>query len=432
MNSTILDRKQCPQIRSIENIIIQTPERRMMPNGVPLNIIRAGNEEVVRMDILINAGIWHQKQPLQALFTNRMLREGTQKMSSAQISEQLDYYGAWLELTSSMNYNFLTLYSLNKHFERTLAVLGELIKEPTFPNDELQVTIDANRQQFIVNSTKVDVITRKEFNSTLFGKEHPCGRFAVAEDYDKLTSEHLKEFYSHHYHSGNCSIYLSGKVTDHIISLVEKEFGIMEWGNVTPRIPISAFPVNTSKNKHIFAEHPTAVQSALRVGSFAMDRTHPDYAKARVLVTLFGGYFGSRLMTNIREDKGYTYGITAGIASYPHQGVLVVNTETANEYVEPTIKEIKHEMQRLQNELVPQQELSMVQSYMLGEMCRNQEGAFSLSDAWIFIETAGLSQDFFTQMTNSIRNVTREELRELACVYLQPEKQIEVITGKKV
>jgi predicted Zn-dependent peptidase len=136
------------------------PERTIMPNGIPLNIIRAGNEEVVRMDILIGAGTWHQTYPLQALFTNRMLREGTRHMTSAEISEKLDFYGAWVELSTSMNCNFLTLYSLNKFFPQTLAILSAMMKEATYPEADMRVTVETNRQQFLVNSTKVDVMAR--------------------------------------------------------------------------------------------------------------------------------------------------------------------------------------------------------------------------------------------------------------------------------
>ena len=123
------------------------------------------------------------------------------------------------------------------------------------------------------------------------------------------------------------------------------------------------------------------------MGCFVMDRHHPDFLKARVMVTLFGGYFGSRLMSNIREDKGYTYGIGAGIVSYPGTGILTVSTEAANEYVNSIITEVYREMDKLCNDLVPQEELEMVKNYMLGDLCRSYEGPFSLSDAWIYIET---------------------------------------------
>ena len=168
------------------------------------------------------------------------------------------------------------------------------------------------------------------------------------------------------------------------------------------------------------------------MGMLSLDRRHPYYLKVRVLVTLFGGYFGSRLMSNIREDKGYTYGISAGIMPYPDSGLLVVNAETANEFVEPLIKEVYHEIDRLQNDLVPAEELAMVRNYMLGDMCRSYESAFSLADAWIFIHTSGLPDSYVRDAVEAVKTITPVEIRELASRYLCKETLKEIVSGKKM
>ena len=368
-----LDRTTPPAIRQLSEFSISLPERRVMKNGMPLNIINAGTEDVVRFDLLIGGGQWHQEQPLQAMFTNRMLREGAGSMTSAQIAEKLDYYGAWLELSSSVNYGFITLYSLNKYFSRTLSVIAEMVKTPLFPIKELSVVADTNKQQFLVNSTRVEMIARKQLNRALFGAEHPFGRYAVAEDYDRITPEVLHDFYRKYYHSGNCSVYISGKVTPDIIRSVEENLGNEAWGEVKDKPVMQAVVPRTTSEKHLFVEREDALQSSLKMGSFVMERHHPDFLKARVMVTLFGGYFGSRLMSNIREEKGYTYGIGAGIVSYPDSGILIISTEAANEYINPIITEVYREMDKLCNEPVPQEELEMVQNYMLRDLCRSYE-----------------------------------------------------------
>ena len=428
----ILDRTTPPPIRQLSEFSIALTERRVMKNGMPLNIINAGTEDVVRFDLLIGGGQWHQEQPLQAMFTNRMLREGTRRMTSAQIAEKLDYYGAWLELSSSVNYGFITLYSLNKYFSRTLSVIAEMVKAPLFPAKELSVVADTNKQQFLVNSTRVEMIARKQLNRALFGAEHPFGRYAVAEDYDRITPEVLRDFYQKYYHSGNCSVYISGKVTPDIIRSIEENLGDDAWGEVKDKPVMQAVAPRTTSEKHLFVEREDALQSSLKMGSFVMDRQHPDFLKARVMVTLFGGYFGSRLMSNIREDKGYTYGIGAGIVSYPDTGILIISTEAANEYINSIIAEVYREMDKLCNELVPQGELEMVKNYMLGDLCRSYEGPFSLSDAWIYIETAGLDDKFFIRSLDAIRGITREEIQRLAQAYFCKENLIEVVAGKKV
>ena len=427
-----LDRTMPPLLRPLEAFEILRPERLEMKNGMQLNVIRAGSQEVVRLDLLIGGGQWHQTQALQALFTNRMLREGTPTMTSAQIAEKLDYYGAWLDLSSSVNCGFVTLYSLNKYFPRTLAIIADMLMNPSFPEKELEVVLETNRQQFLVNSSRVEVIARKHFNRSLFGEEHPFGRFAVESDYGRITPEVLREFYRKHYHSGNCTVYVSGKVTPEIIRCIEEHLGNASWGEIKEVQPLELIEPRQTTEKHVFVEKADALQSSLKMGCFMMDRVHPDFLKARVMVTLFGGYFGSRLMSNIREDKGYTYGIGAGIVNCPGSGVLAITTEADNQYIDSIITEVYREMDKMCNDLAPQEELEMVRNYMLGDFCRSYEGPFSLSEAWIYTKTADLDDDFFVRQVDSIRSITAEEIRTLAQRYLCKENLIEVVAGKKM
>ncbi|MCG4684346.1 M16 family metallopeptidase [Bacteroides finegoldii] len=426
-----MDRTIQPEIQPLKNFHIQTPVRTTLPNGIPLTVINAGEQEVVRMDVLFSGGRWQQSQKLQALFTNRMLREGTTKYTAATIAEKLDYYGSWLELSSSSEYAYITVYSLNKYLAKTLEVVESMIKEPLFPQKELQTILDTNIQQYLVNTSKVDFLAHRSLLKSLYGEQHPCGKIVMEEDYYTITPEVLREFYERHYHSGNCSIFLSGKVTDDIISRVTDIFGI-PFGQYQLQMPKSSFPFAAIPEKRIFTEREDAMQSAVKMGCTTITREHPDYPKLRVLMTLFGGYFGSRLMSNIREDKGYTYGISAGVVFYPDSGLLIVSTETDNEYVEPLIQEVYHEIDRLHLDPVSAEELRIVRNYMLGEMCRSYESPFSLSDAWIFIATSGLKDDYFARSLQAVNEITPAEIQDLAQRYLCKETLKEVIAGKKL
>lgn len=426
------DRTVQPKVRDVEQLAVQVPLRMVMPNGVPLNVLDSGENEVVRIDLLMEGGRWQQSQPLQALFTNRMLREGTQRLSALEIAERLDYYGAWLELSSASEYAYVTLYSLNKYLPQTLDILESIVKEPVFPEKELEVIINNNIQQFLVNSSKVDFLAHRALVKAVYGEQHPTGRLVEEEDYHRITPEVLREFYNRHYHSANCSIYLSGKVNDDCIRRIESLFGSEPFGRDFRKPEKKDYSPLSSDEKRIFVERADALQSAVRMGMLSMERSHPDYLKARVLVTLFGGYFGSRLMSNIREEKGYTYGISAGMMPYPGKGLLVVNAETANEFVEPLIGEVYHEIDRLQNELVSNEELTMVKNYMLGDTYRSYESAFSLADSWIFVQVSKLQDTYFTDVLDAIREVTPEEIRNLAGKHLCKEILKEVISGKKM
>lgn len=428
----MIDRTFQPEIQELTQFNILQPVRTALPNGIPLSVINAGEQEVVRIDVLFAGGRWQQSQKLQALFTNRMLREGSRKFSAAVISEKLDFYGAWLELSSSADYAYITMYSLNKYFAETMEVLESVIKEPLFPEKELSTVIDANIQQYLVNTSKVGFLAHRSLLKALYGEQHPCGQHIEEADYHAITPAVLKAFYNQYYHSGNCDIYLSGKVTDDIIHKVETTLGAEPFGNLHLDVPKKDFVPVPATGKRIFTERGDAMQSAVKLGMNTITRQNPDYMKLRVLVTLLGGYFGSRLMSNIREDKGYTYGISAGIMSYPDSSLLAISTETDNKYVEPLIAEVYNEIDKLQQTLVSFDELAMVRNYMLGEMCRNYESPFSLADAWMFIKTSGVDDTYFSRSLQAIKEVTPEEIRNLAERYLCKEKLKEVIAGKKL
>ncbi len=426
-----MDRTIQPEIQTLKNLRILAPVRTTLPNGVPLTVINAGEQDVIRMDILFAGGRWQQSQKLQALFTNRMLREGTAKYTAATIAEKLDYYGSWLELSSSSDYAYITVYSLNKYLAKTLEVVESMIKEPLFPEKELRTILDTNIQQYLVNTSKVDFLAHRSLLKSLYGEQHPCGKVVMEEDYHAITPEVLRDFYKRYYHSGNCSIFLSGKVTEDTIRRVTDTFGV-PFGQYQLQVPKTEFPFAAVSEKRIFTEREDAMQSAVKMGCTTITREHPDYPKLRVLMTLFGGYFGSRLMSNIREEKGYTYGISAGIMFYPDSGVQIISTETDNEYVEPLIREVYHEIDKLHQEPVSVEELTMVRNYMLGEMCRSYESPFSLSDAWIFIATSGLPDDYFARSLHAVNEITPAEIQELAQRYLCKETLKEVIAGKKL
>ncbi|MBQ8673741.1 MAG: insulinase family protein [Bacteroides sp.] len=425
-----IDRTRQPQVKEMEHLSIRYPRPIVMPNRVTLHVLDIGDSEVVRMDFLVGGGRWAQRQPLQALFTNRMLREGTRRFTAARLAETLDYHGAWLELSNAAEYSFLTLHSLNKYLPQTLEVLESMLKEPLFPEEELKVVVDNNVQQFLVNSSKVDFLAHRALLKAVYGGEHPCGRLIQREDYEAIDTGLLREFYDRHYHSDNLTIYLSGRVTDETLRRVEECFGRESFGTCLTSPEKREYPILTDRATRHFVELPGAMQSGVRMGSLSVARNHPDYLKTRVLITLFGGYFGSRLMSNIREEKGYTYGIAAGIIPYPDSGLLVINAETTNEWVEPLIAEVYHEMDRLRNDLVSEQELTVVKNYMMGEMCRSCESAFSLADSWISIRTSGAADTYYRDAVEAIRSITPAEIRDLAIRYLRKEEMKEAVAGE--
>lgn len=404
--------------------VFATPESLSLSNGIPVYVLRSECHPAVRIDVVIQAGQAMQDKLLQALFTNRLLREGTGSMSSTSIAERLDSLGSWLELSVSMGCSFMTLYALRRCVRPSCELLSEMLLDPIFPEDQLLITATNNRNQYLVNSRRGDVMARRLLHTDIYGIEHPCGHFAEASDFDAVTRNDLLRFYKTYYTSDNVILYLSGDVDDEVLNVVESCFG--SWhSSQKPFTDISVLcPTvipDAGPHSPIVRHMPTQAQASIRMGCLMMDAGTVDYYRMRVVSTLLGGFFGSRLMTRVREELGYTYGILSDLITNTRQVLFVVSCEALADKVDEVIGEVRREMDRLCNDLVSEEELLMTRNYMLGEVCRSYEGPFSLIDAYIYTHTLGLPEEHIPLTVRTAFYITPEELRDTACRWLRAD-----------
>ena len=358
-----------------------------------------------------------------------MLEEGCRNFSAAEIAEKFDFYGAYLQLTVDQNQGFVNVISLGKYFDEVVEIVENMIKFPEFPDHELEVLIAKNKQKWLFENEKVRTLCQKKFTQVLFGNDHPYAINNQLDDYDRVTREDILSFYRAFYHSGNCHIIASGKIDQPVLELLDRHFGGSDWGQPLRDEP--EYPVCPSAEKRFHVEKPGGIQSAIRVGRFWVPKTHPDYHGLSVLLTILDGYFGSRLMANIREEKGYTYGIGSYNLTFKKASYIVISTEVGNEYVEPTLAEINVEMKRLQCELISENELETVKSYLLGEFLRDFDGPFALASSFKAINDFGLSYSFYDDYLKALKNITAAELQKLALQYLNTEDFYTVVAGNK-
>lgn len=404
------------------------PQEVKFPNGISLYTLDGNTKDVVRFDMLFRGGYGVQQKPLQALFTNRMLREGAGRLSAAEISRKLDDYGAWIDMYSSQNCNHITLYTLAKHFEPMLDLLCTMVMQPQFSTKNLETVRRNNKSFFQINSRKVGVVAQRYFENSLWGNEHPLGRVVSAEDYDAITRELLVDFHNKVYNSHNCTLFLSGSMSDTMLNTLMSRLGYNSWGS-NYAVPVPDFSAYQSLIGRKTVHVDDALQSAVKIGCMSLDSSHADFLAMRFLTVLFGGYFGSRLMSNIRELNGYTYHIQAELDAYGQKNAFMVSAETTNEYVEPLIGEVYNEMHRLCHETITEQELNLVRNYTLGELCREYEGA--LAKAEVFINAWLAGEDFATvnRYIELVKSIDADELRRVATLYLQRERMFEVVVG---
>lgn len=426
----MLNRQETPAFKTIDKIDIIKANKQKLNNGIDLFSINAGSQEITKIEFVFKAGMYFQSAPLIASNANTLIETGTRSYTANQISDGIDFFGSFLELEVGQDYANVTIYSLNKYLDQSLKFIEEILKYPTFPEDEFKIHVANKKQKHQINSQKVDILARRRFSELIFGEKHPYGVQVSDSDFERVSVAEIKSFFNDHYNSGNCTIIASGYLPNTLTDTLNKYFGNSSWGNEKAKVGLVSTPIQTTSQKKHFIERPDAIQSAIKVGRLLFNKTDPDYFKFQVLNTILGGYFGSRLMANIREDKGYTYGIGSGLASFVNGGYFAVSTEVGADVTKQTLEEIYKEIAILRKDLVSSNELETVRNYILGHFLRSVDGPFSLADKFKGIWEFGLDYSYFDNYFAAVKTVTPKELRDLANKYLKEEDLIECVVGK--
>lgn len=425
----MLDRTMAPAFKTIDKIDVIRTNHSKLNNGIDLYSLSAGSQEIVKIEFVFRAGMYHQSSTLVASTTNTMLESGTRSFTADQLSDGIDFYGSFLELQVEQDFALITLFSLNKYLNESLKFLEEIIKYPVFPEHEFKIHIANKKQKHAINSQKVSVLARRKFTELLFGESHPYGRDVGESDFERINTDELKVFFNSHYNASNCTIFASGNLPKNLLDTLNNYFGQGNWGGEIKQTQHVFNVQSTNIQKHLI-NRDDAIQSAIRVGRVLFNKTHPDYFKFQVLNTILGGYFGSRLMANIREDKGYTYGIGSGLSNLVNGGYFFISTEVGADVTKPTLDEIYKEIKLLRENLVDTSELETVRNYILGNFLRSVDGPFALCDKYKSIWEFGLDYSFFDNYFDAVKSVTPKELRDLANNYFQEKDLIECVAGK--
>lgn len=422
-----LNRNIAPKFKEIEKIDIPNIERHTLSNGTKLHIIEGGSQDIVKLDWVYKAGIYYQDKPVVSSMTNSMLAEGTKSYTSAQLAEIFDFHGAYYNNSFSHHYGQLSLFSLNKHIEKLLPVIEEMIKYPSFPDKELEVIRKNRKNSFIISLEKTSSLAHKKFLNVLFGDKHSYSNLVEKEDFDNLTREDIYNFHKQYYTPANCEIILSGKINDKILNQVDDLFG--KYGKDLPSAVEKDYSIFSDEQKKHHVTKADSVQSTIKIGRTTINKTHKDYNHLKVLNTILGGYFGSRLMSNIREEKGYTYGIYSTLSSLPDSGYFGISTDVGNQVREDALKEIYKELEKLQQELIPDEELKIVQNYITGELLRTFDGPFAVSEVIRADLPYNLGDNHYQKFLEDIKTVTPERLKDLANKYLNQDDLYEIVAG---
>jgi len=357
-------------LQQITNLQFIQPVVHQLDNGISVHEINLGTQNVIKLEIIFKAGRWKEQNRLAARATGAILKEGVSDKNSAQIAEFVDFYGA------------------------------------TLTTARIDTFVERRCQRLRIEAEKVDVVAYRELTAALYGNDHPYGYNSTPEMYRQIQREHLIKHFQTHYHAGNCQIILAGKTAADSVALLNQYLGnIPAKQNIEPQHIIAPY-----ESRKLCYNVPNTLQTGIRTGKRWVSRHHADYAGLFVLNTLLGGYFGSRLMQNLREDKGYTYGIFSTVDVMLNDCYFYVGTEVGAELTEATLHEIHKELKILREKPVEKTELERLRNYMLGNLLATLDGPFNVA-----------------QVTRA--HIQPDELQQLAQRYLNVEDFHEVIVG---
>ena len=396
----------------------------LLKNGIEVYLLDAGTQDVMQIEWVFDAGNGYEQNNTVAAATNHLIKSGTAKKTAYDINEYFEFYGAYLQRACYNETAVVSLSCLSKQAIMLIPKVFEVIHEASFPAEELAIYQQNAQQQLAVNLKKCDFVANRLIDTYLYGAQHPYGKYNTAEDYQQLKRERLVDFHQQFYLHGRCRIFVSGKLPTGIEQVLDNSFG--QWpSSKNNNIPYTVQPAQ-QKNYRI-TNDVNSVQGAIRIATPFPNRHHPDFAKVMVLNTLFGGFFGSRLMNNIREDKGYTYGIHSYIQNHIASSAWMISTEAGRDVCEATIQEVYKEMDALCNEPIDEEELALVRNFMIGSILGDLDGPFQIMSRWKNIILNGLTESYFYDSIHIIKTITAAELQALAKKYFKKENWYELV-----
>lgn len=418
----MLDRSIQPEINTVEDINFLHPQHFTIKDEVKLHWIKEVDDDAVKVDFVFNAGS-RQNLPALASFANNLILSGTPTLSSDQLSAQIDGLGGFFHAETSREGATVSMYGLKKNIYALLQILIEAINHVDFPQKEIDQLINQKQQSFKVSSEKVSFLARRMFTEKVF-KDSSYGTLTQYDDYQKIKRDDIIAFHKEHYLNGLNKVCVVGNLDQEIIEdLIEK---IRPWS--APSLQVYLEEVENEKGEFRI-EKEGAVQTAIRIGRIMFNRKHEDFLEFSVMNTIFGGYFGSRLMSNIREDKGYTYGIGSGLAEMKNLGYFFISTEVGKDVAEKALEEIKKEIHRLQTEPVSEEELGLVRNYTIGQILKSSDGAFAMMDRYLGVADFGLDYSYYKEKIDLVKSISPERVQDMAKKYLNWDDMSVVMAG---
>jgi len=417
-----------PSIAPPAPLVVMEPEVYSLDNGIEVYGFNGAVNEVVRVELIFQAGRWVENSQLAASVTAGLFKSGTNSMTAFEIESQIDQSGSTIKASAGYNTFNLSIYCMTRHLDACLDMLDTILHQTDFPEQEVALDKVKRHSRLKVNDLKNDYVGDMVFKEALFGKDHPYGYRTTAAAIDSISREKLISYYRTALTADRCMIGISGNYTQKEIDLLNKHLGSKEgWTDKQDPEAEHSWKIEQGSEKKIVRELKDSVQASLYVGMPAIGRLHEDFKALSFTNLIYGGYFGSRLMKNIREDKGLTYGIYSYIQHYKYASAFIVNTETAIENVDQCLHEIYAEMDRLKEEAIQNQEILKARNYLLGRMLDQVDGPFKSASTFLGLKSHDIPLTFIKDIETAVQGFGPSDLQRIAEKYLQKGNMYEVV-----
>lgn len=419
----MLDRTVAPPFVKTSSFNLIKPEQNALGNGMEVFFVPGGSQDVVKIEFVFEGGRWFEEKLGAAYFTANLLSKGTKDKSSFEIAQLFDLYGAHLEISPGLDFVSISLYSLTKNLAPPLNLLIEILSTPTFPENEFRQIQTVFNQNLRVNYEKTSFVASRVFRKNLFGETHPYGQDVEEKDANALQVEHLEKHFSAYLHTAK--VFVSGKIDAANKALMVDAFQQMRTGKQRDRVRHDV----TVKPHDEYVAKEDSVQSSVRMGCRSLLRSHPDYVPVLFVSHILGGYFGSRLMKNIREEKGLTYGISASIHALKNDSFLVVGADVNKENVRLTFDEIRKELKILRTTPVSDGELETTRNHFIGSLQSEITTPFAHAEKIKTIHLFDLDLDHYQNMIRKIDAITADDILAISERYFHEDSFCEVSVG---
>ena len=421
-----LDRSKAPQFSLPTEFALPAPQQFQLGTGSSLFYFPTPGIEAVKLEVIgtSSRSLLPNSQALIPSFTLQMLQEGTTQSTAQQLAEFFDYHGAEVYPTLSYTQEGLSLLCIKKYLPTILPTFISLFSEALFPEENLAKRKSQRTLSLKLDQEKPSSRAGQLFKKGLFGPEHPFGQEITEAHISEITPALLQAYYQDHLWK-DCSLFLSG---DFKSQELEQLLATMEQLPLKQGAKKQALPTPEA-TAFLLEDREDAVQSSIRLGAWSIPKSHADYPALAVFNTLLGGYFGSRLVKNIREDKGHTYGIHSSLVEWDQYAYWVIAADVKKAHQEEVFAEIDKEIQILRTVLASQEEIEILRNYLIGQLFTKFSSPFDLIDQFKGVYYAGLDFSYYEKRFDFLKKFTAADLLAIGNRYFSSPDRVQVRVG---